>query len=397
MPGPAPADRLRRELARALRDALLELTGRRRPCRRSASPPRACRARPRRACRRRRRGRAAPSACRRRASDRPCPAARRAAASPATTPPTRRRRRGDLVAGERQLVAAAGADAVERGEVLDAAVRAHVLDAEPRLVRELAEVHLEARASEVPSMKMFAPAQKMRGLEAGDDDARDLGVLEAEALQRVGELDVDAEIVGVELELVVGGAVRRPPGRPSPASPLARRTSIFQCLYWSGEVSNESDGDWVALVHGRECYYDLNARSNLCYALGRCPAEPGIWTSMAAAERRVEILKSAAAGFRRRGYHGASVDEIASALEMTKGQSLLLLPQQGRHPLRLSRILARHPAPPDAASVAGRIDPPGREAAQADSGLRAPDSRRVAGNGADARPGSALACRCSPR
>ena len=36
-------------------------------------------------------------------------------------------------------------------------------------------------------------------------------------------------------------------------------------------------------------------------------------------ERRVEILKSAAAAFRRRGYHGASVDEIASALEMTKG------------------------------------------------------------------------------
>jgi TetR/AcrR family transcriptional regulator len=35
--------------------------------------------------------------------------------------------------------------------------------------------------------------------------------------------------------------------------------------------------------------------------------------------KRVEILKTAAAAFRRRGYHGASVDEIASALEMTKG------------------------------------------------------------------------------
>jgi len=40
---------------------------------------------------------------------------------------------------------------------------------------------------------------------------------------------------------------------------------------------------------------------------------------MAATDRRVAILKSAAAAFRRRGYHGASVDEIASALEMTKG------------------------------------------------------------------------------
>jgi AcrR family transcriptional regulator len=36
-------------------------------------------------------------------------------------------------------------------------------------------------------------------------------------------------------------------------------------------------------------------------------------------DRRTEILKSAAAAFRRRGYHGASVDEIASALSMTKG------------------------------------------------------------------------------
>ncbi len=35
--------------------------------------------------------------------------------------------------------------------------------------------------------------------------------------------------------------------------------------------------------------------------------------------RRLEILRSAAAAFRRRGYHGASVDEIARALGMTKG------------------------------------------------------------------------------
>jgi TetR/AcrR family transcriptional regulator len=35
--------------------------------------------------------------------------------------------------------------------------------------------------------------------------------------------------------------------------------------------------------------------------------------------KRVEILKTAAAAFRRRGYHGASVDEIASTLAMTKG------------------------------------------------------------------------------
>ncbi|HEV2386599.1 MAG TPA: TetR/AcrR family transcriptional regulator [Candidatus Acidoferrales bacterium] len=36
-------------------------------------------------------------------------------------------------------------------------------------------------------------------------------------------------------------------------------------------------------------------------------------------DRRLEILKSAAAAFHRRGYYGASVDQIASALHMTKG------------------------------------------------------------------------------
>ena len=35
--------------------------------------------------------------------------------------------------------------------------------------------------------------------------------------------------------------------------------------------------------------------------------------------KRIDILKTAAAAFRRRGYHGASVDEIASTLAMTKG------------------------------------------------------------------------------
>lgn len=36
-------------------------------------------------------------------------------------------------------------------------------------------------------------------------------------------------------------------------------------------------------------------------------------------DRRIQILRSAAAAFRRKGYHGASVAEIARALRMTKG------------------------------------------------------------------------------
>ena len=37
------------------------------------------------------------------------------------------------------------------------------------------------------------------------------------------------------------------------------------------------------------------------------------------APRRVEIMRTAAEVFRRRGYHGASVEQIAGALNMTKG------------------------------------------------------------------------------
>ena len=41
-------------------------------------------------------------------------------------------------------------------------------------------------------------------LAAGEHDAADLGMLEADAVQRVVQLDIDAEIVGIELELVAG-------------------------------------------------------------------------------------------------------------------------------------------------------------------------------------------------
>ena len=80
---------------------------------------------------------------------------------------------------------------------------AGVFDREPRLVGELAEVHL-------PRVRRAAQHEDVRAgaedalLEAGDDDGVDLGVLEADALDRVGELDVDAEVVGVQLEPVVG-------------------------------------------------------------------------------------------------------------------------------------------------------------------------------------------------
>src|SRR6476620_8009628 len=56
--------------------------------------------------------------------------------------------------------------------------------------------------------------------------------------------------------------------------------------------------------------FGVRSRFSTCPHMSRQPAS---------SDRRIEILKSAAAAFRHRGYHGASVDEIASALEMTKG------------------------------------------------------------------------------
>jgi hypothetical protein len=41
-------------------------------------------------------------------------------------------------------------------------------------------------------------------LQAGHDDRVDFGMLETNALERIGQLDVDAQIVRVELELVIG-------------------------------------------------------------------------------------------------------------------------------------------------------------------------------------------------
>ena len=55
--------------------------------------------------------------------------------------------------------------------------------------------------------------------------------------------------------------------------------------------------------------------------LGRKPRAPraAAATPTRARRTRVEILKSAAAAFRRLGYHGATVEEIAAALHMKKG------------------------------------------------------------------------------
>ena len=51
---------------------------------------------------------------------------------------------------------------------------------------------------------MLAPDENTRSLALVTTTVRDLGMLEADAVQRVVELDVDAEVVAVEFQLVAG-------------------------------------------------------------------------------------------------------------------------------------------------------------------------------------------------
>ena len=115
----------------------------------------------------------------------------------------------DVIGGERQFIAAAGGIAVDGADVGLPGILRGVLDGEPRLVGELAEVHLVAvrRLAEHADIGAGAEHVVLAGL---DDDRAHFRMLEAQALHRVVQFDVDAEIVGVQLQLV---AVRQPAGR----------------------------------------------------------------------------------------------------------------------------------------------------------------------------------------
>jgi len=113
----------------------------------------------------------------------------------------------DLVARERELVAAAGARAGERRQPLQPGPRRRVLDREARLVGVLAEVHLERVRRRREHVDVRARGEHAVAI-AVDDHDLDLGVLEAQARDRVVKLDVHAEVVAIELQ-AVAGAERR--------------------------------------------------------------------------------------------------------------------------------------------------------------------------------------------
>ena len=107
----------------------------------------------------------------------------------------------DPVRGERELVAASRRAPADRAQVALPGVGARVLDRAAGLVGELAEGDLVrvGRRTQHADVRSRAEHPLLRG---ADDHRRHLGMLEAQALHRIGELDVDSEVVGVELERV---------------------------------------------------------------------------------------------------------------------------------------------------------------------------------------------------
>ena len=108
-----------------------------------------------------------------------------------------------LLAGERQFVTAAAARAVERGDVVLAAVGARVLDRKAGLIGELAEVDLEAMVG-VREHENVRSGTEHPVKRAIDRDHADPRMLEAQTGHGVGELDIHRQVVGVELERVSG-------------------------------------------------------------------------------------------------------------------------------------------------------------------------------------------------
>ena len=109
----------------------------------------------------------------------------------------------DPLGGHRELVAASRRGPVDRAQVALARVRARVLDRAPGLVGELAERDLARVARPAEHADVRAGAEHPL-LARTDHHRRHLGMLEAQPLHRIGQLDVDPEVVGVELELVSG-------------------------------------------------------------------------------------------------------------------------------------------------------------------------------------------------
>ncbi len=107
----------------------------------------------------------------------------------------------DVVGRERQLIAAAGGRAVHHRDEALAGILRRIFHAVAGLVGELAEVHLVGMGRARKHADVGAGAEHAVLGRAHHHDLH-LGVFETQALDDVRQLDVDAEIVGIELEQI---------------------------------------------------------------------------------------------------------------------------------------------------------------------------------------------------
>ena len=106
-----------------------------------------------------------------------------------------------MIAGQGQLVPAAGAGALDRADPELAGLGARGLVRVARLVGELAEVDLVGMGSTAqhPDVGTGAEHAVLAGLQ---DHHLDRRMLEAQPLADIGQLDVDAQVIGVQLQFV---------------------------------------------------------------------------------------------------------------------------------------------------------------------------------------------------
>ena len=107
----------------------------------------------------------------------------------------------DVLARQGQFVTAARGGAVHRRQVDLPGAGGGVLDPIPGLVGELAEVHL-LRVRRGGQHRNVRPGAEHPVLRAGQHHGPDLRMLEPQPLDRVVQLDVHAQVVGIQLELV---------------------------------------------------------------------------------------------------------------------------------------------------------------------------------------------------
>lgn len=107
----------------------------------------------------------------------------------------------DVVGRERKLVTAAGRGAVYDGDEALAGVLAGVLQAVAGFIGEFAEVDLMGVGRARQHADVGAGAEHAVLARAHHHDLH-LGVLEAQPLHNVRQLDVDAEVVGIQLQLI---------------------------------------------------------------------------------------------------------------------------------------------------------------------------------------------------